>query len=161
MAARHLILLRHATAVDRAATDAARTLTELGRREAARIGQRLLEKQVRPDVAVASPAARAWTTAVLACNQLGIPEAAILADRDIYQAEPQDLLDVIARHGGEATCLMLVGHNPGLSDLGVALVKDVPADWDLGRATAAWLTLDNSWTNLRKGAATLVDVLEP
>jgi phosphohistidine phosphatase len=161
MPGRELVLLRHAKAEDEAASDFERTLTDTGKAQAERMGRQLLRQGLKPDKVVTSPAARTWETALLACRELGIPESAIAKDKAVYDAEVVQLLQVIERHGGDAQRFMLVGHNPGLTDLGAYLAKPVPAGWGLAKGAAAHLSLDGEWKRIGKSHAQVVRVLEP
>jgi phosphohistidine phosphatase SixA len=67
-----LYLLRHATAEDAAASDAARELTRDGREEARIAGQALVALGVKPDHILTSPLVRARQTAdLVAKNKFG------------------------------------------------------------------------------------------
>ncbi len=157
-----LILLRHAKAVDLGVpNDFDRPLTDKGRDQAERIGRQLLRKGLQPDAVVASPAARAWETAVIAGRELGIPESKIAPDRAVYDAEVIQLVQVLERRGADAKRLLLVGHNPGLTDLGAYLAKSVAPDWGMAKGAAAHLRIDGTWSDLRRATAVVAAVMEP
>lgn len=160
-AARELILLRHASAVNRAATDFDRALTDEGRRQAEGIGRQLLRKQLIPDRVVSSPARRAWETANLACRELGVAVSSIVPEPAIYDADTAHLLQVVKQRGGEAQRLMLVGHNPGLTDLGAFLAKPTAKDWGLARGAAVQFAVDGPWNDIHRARATIVAHFEP
>jgi len=158
---RELILLRHAKAVEPEAEDFNRVLTQSGKAQAERMGRQLLRRGIKPDLVVSSPAARAWETAVTACREMGIAESAIVPDRAVYEADAAQLIQVIERHGGNARCLLLVGHNPGLSDLGAGLAKPLPDDWELVKGAAAVLAFEGKWDGVTKAGASVVAILKP
>jgi phosphohistidine phosphatase len=116
---KRLLLLRHAKAVPATEplADLARPLAERGERDARRIGERLRQHLARPDLILASPAARTLRTAELVAAALDYPPSAIALDRRLYLAEPAALRAVIAAQGAAAECLLVVGHNPGLTEL--------------------------------------------
>ena len=132
-----LVLLRHAEAEEKGTrSDKARRLTEQGRSEAVRIGLRLAKEGIRPDAIVSSPATRALETAVLASPGLGYEIGEIVSDDAMYEGSPQQLLQVAAKHGKGRACVVLVGHNPGLRELGL-LLDSLQESWSLPKGHAA------------------------
>jgi phosphohistidine phosphatase len=118
---RRLFLLRHAKAdwpdsVD----DLDRPLAPLGRDAARRMGQYLASEELRPDLAVVSPARRTQETWNLAKAPLGHVPGRV--EPRIYEASPDRLLAVIKEVDPAVGALLMVGHNPGLQDLLSALV---------------------------------------
>ena len=113
MGLKTLILVRHAKAVDKAATghDFDRTLTEKGRRDAQVMGARLYEMNLRPDRILSSPAPRAYETAAILAKATGHREEVIAAET-MYQSEIETLLGLIRDTDARVSSLMLVGHNP-------------------------------------------------
>lgn len=153
------LLLRHAKAADKPSgmSDFDRPLTAKGEAQADRIGRLLAHRDLRPDVIVSSPAARALETAQRAAVGLGIPAKDIVLDRRIYEAGPLVLADVLAsleRHARP----MLVGHNPGFEQLAVH-VGSLPSSWELPKGAAALLQADAR--SLRAGGGRLLELLEP
>lgn len=156
-----LILLRHAKAVDKSVDDFSRQLTDEGRQQAERIGRALLRKGLYPDRVVASPAARALETARLACTELGIPHASIVQDRTVYDAEVVHLVASLEQHGAGSKRVMLVGHNPGLTDLGAYLLKPAPDGWRMRKGAAAQIELDREWADVAQARGKLGALMEP
>ncbi len=155
---KRLLLLRHAKAVPATEplVDIDRALAEHGERDARRIGGRLRQQQVRPALIVTSPAARALRTAQLVAREIDYPLEAIALDRRLYLAEPAAILEIIAGQDSNMETLLVVGHNPGLTELAHRLlpgfeVEDLPtgaivgldyqdaAAWDRVESTAAVL----------------------
>lgn len=114
-----LILVRHAKSSwsDPALPDRDRPLNERGKRDAPRMGKQLAKHDVKPDVIVSSPAVRALTTAQLIAGKLGFERADIRVDDRLYAAQARDLLQVVRELGDKPRCVMLVGHNPELTEL--------------------------------------------
>lgn len=115
-----LALLRHAKAVGHdAGGDHARPLTE-GGREAATAAGRRLRRLLPPDVVViASDARRTRQTAELA---FPAGEASHLRiEPSLYAALPGDILATVRGLPEEHPAVVLVGHNPGLSELAAVL----------------------------------------
>ncbi len=53
--------------------------------------------------------------------ELGVPEAKIISDDRLYLASTKQLLATVQELGGTAKHLMVVGHNPGLTEFADAL----------------------------------------
>lgn len=122
---RTLILLRHAQAVPQAVDgqDFDRPLSRAGRNEAQRSAQRLRDAGLVPDRILASPARRTTETAALLLPVLGLSAGVMQYPPEVYQATAAKLGEAITQHGAGARCLLLVGHNPGLSALAATLLQ--------------------------------------
>jgi phosphohistidine phosphatase len=146
---RELLLMRHAEAAHRAidGTDFDRPLTTSGRAAADRAGQRLREKAPRPELILYSPAHRTRQTAELVATRLGLEPSTLRAEPGIYLATSEALTRVIATLGGDHASLLLIAHNPAISELAHAL-QSAPAR---SMATAEWrhiqLAID-TWSTL-------------
>jgi phosphohistidine phosphatase len=119
---RRLLLLRHAK-TERAKPgerDRDRELTPRGRTDASTIGAYMARHGFVPDLALVSPATRAEETWTLIAAALAEPPR-VIKERLLYNAGA-DRLDGVIREAGEARALLVVGHNPGLHDLAVALI---------------------------------------
>jgi len=118
-----LYILRHGIAEDAATgqSDESRQLTEEGRQKTRRVMQRALEAGVRPDVILSSPYPRALATAEIAKHELQFADALVETVPLAPYANVFELWEEIRNypHAGE---LMVVGHNPLLSDLATWLV---------------------------------------
>ena len=116
-----LYFLRHGKAGQpRAHDDDARELTPKGvaaLRAAASLWRRL---NVRPDVVISSPLARALQTAELFVEGVGLDEPPVVDDRLRPGATWDDMAQTLAAHAG-AERAMLVGHEPDLSSAVEAL----------------------------------------
>lgn len=140
-----LTLVRHAKSSwgDPALADHDRPLNERGLRDVATMGQRLAQRGARPDLLLASPAMRALTTAEHLAQALGIKRKDIVVDERLYAAAANELLAVIQALGNEHERVMLVAHNPGLSDLAHRFASDIThlptcAVAEFTFAVAAW-----------------------
>ncbi|MCW5661653.1 MAG: histidine phosphatase family protein [Burkholderiaceae bacterium] len=122
-----LYLVRHAKASpgNPALPDRERPLDERGLREAATMGQRLAQRGVRPDAVLSSPAARALATAQQLAQAMGIAHEDIVPDERLYNAAPDALLGVLQALGQGPGRVMLVGHNPGLTELANYFVREI------------------------------------
>ena len=110
-----LVLLRHAKAEAPAQDDRSRALAVRGRADAAAAGRWLGHRGLVPDRVVVSPALRTRQTWELA----GVVEPVVepVVDARVYDASVADLLRVLADTPAAVHVLVLVGHDPGLTDL--------------------------------------------
>lgn len=115
-------MLRHAKAEDGAGlSDKERALAKRGRRAATRVGELLSDRL--PDRILSSTSLRTRETVELLTKAAAYYGPIELID-SLYLAEPSAYLTAVRERGGDAKCLMLVGHNPGLEDLVTALTGE-------------------------------------
>lgn len=116
---RTLILVRHAKSSwdETSLPDRDRPLAERGERDLEKMGRRLAERELRPDLILCSPALRARSTAEGLARALGYRRKDIQVDDRLYVCRPEDLLAVLAERGEGHKRVMLVGHNPELLEL--------------------------------------------
>ncbi|KPJ90982.1 MAG: hypothetical protein AMS18_09660 [Gemmatimonas sp. SG8_17] len=114
-----LLLVRHAKSSwkDQALADCDRPLNNRGMRDAPRMGKRLANRQVQPDLVVSSPAVRAMSTAKAIATEIGYPATKIAVEECIYHGGIAGLLRAIHELDDAANCAMLFGHNPELTSL--------------------------------------------
>lgn len=157
---RTLLVFRHAHA-RRAApgtADRERPLSERGERDARRMGRRLQDEELVPDLALASAAARARETARLA------GEAGDFADRietadELYAAGIADCLGLLRRRGGAHERIMIVGHNPAFRELVRGAGDGVEA---MPTGAVAMIAVDAAeWEELDPADCYLVRILVP
>ena len=101
-------LLRHAEAED-GSPDAERKLTPEGREQARAAGAALTVMGVEFDACLASPRVRAWDTARLVCESLGIEPI----EEKALRGGPFDPVELALGQDGES--ILMVGHDPDLS----------------------------------------------
>jgi phosphohistidine phosphatase len=138
---RTLILLRHAVAASLGldGRDFDRDLTPAGRAEAEAAGRRLAALDLRPQLLLTSPARRTRGTTDIVARNLGLAAASVREDATLYLATAPALRAAIARTDATVGCLLLVGHNPGLSELATTL--DTSGE-GVALATGAFVRLD-------------------
>jgi phosphohistidine phosphatase len=116
-----LIALRHAkSGHDANVADIDRTLNERGRHEASEMARLMAVRGFRPARILCSSAQRTRETLMPLIAQLG-GNAWIEITRRMYDAGSEDLLELIREQDGEASSLLVIGHNPGLEELVRAL----------------------------------------
>ena len=112
-----LLLVRHALSDpgEDGMADHERPLSARGRLDASEMGRRLLARSVQPDAIVASPAVRARATAELLAPEL--ERHAIRFVPALYNATSEAVLDQVVRLDDALDSVILVAHNPGLTEL--------------------------------------------
>jgi phosphohistidine phosphatase len=112
-----LLLLRHAKSSwdDAGLADFDRPLNGRGRKAAPLVGDLMRQRQLRPDLVIASPAARARETVALVLEASGM-KTELRYDERIYEATAGQLLAVINGVENDKQEVMLVGHNPGFEN---------------------------------------------
>jgi phosphohistidine phosphatase len=124
-----IYLLRHGDAERGDGDDAARQLTDKGKRQSQAAGQAMAALGARIDACLTSPKVRAGDTARLACKALGI-------EPEIANELSEGSFDSLALSAGRGD-VMLVGHEPDFSN-------------EIARLTGAK-------AKLRKGGLAIVD----
>jgi phosphohistidine phosphatase len=156
---KRLLLLRHAKAVpaDGTAADFTRPLADRGERDSRRMGERLRLRQrhAHPDLILASPAVRTRQTAAIVATTLAYPHENIALDESLYLADPDEIMAVIALQAPTIACLLVVGHNPGITELAHRLLPSLAID-DLPTAAVVALDADiRRWADLARASTRL------
>ncbi|WP_031529405.1 SixA phosphatase family protein [Dyadobacter crusticola] len=112
-----LILVRHATAEDQTfrTRDFDRNLNNKGLAEAEIMAKWLVSSNVKPDIFISSPASRAFKTAEIFANQLGVNVASINSRADVYDGGPKAYLTAVNTVSNDFSTLILFGHNPDIT----------------------------------------------
>jgi len=143
-----LTILRHAKSSWSQAglSDHDRPLNKRGERDAPEMASRIHNAGIRPSLILSSPAVRAWTTAKAVASQISYPAEFLQRDERLYHAGVQTIVGVLNQQDFGFNSIIIVGHNPGLTDLANFLVpgltNNIPtcglvsvtfdsADWDL------------------------------
>ena len=113
-----LTIVRHAKSSwsDPRLSDRERPLNRRGERDAPVMGKRIADAGIRPSLIVSSPATRAWTTARVIAEKLSYPTEFLQRENQLYLASLNDLLDLVVAQDDGFNSLIIVGHNPGLTD---------------------------------------------
>lgn len=150
MNARTLYILRHAKAENSlgAGGDFERQLSQNGVTTCLQMGRFLKGQRVHPELIVSSPAIRAMETAKIIEKELLDSFPGIKQETELYNAGTTDILQVLHSQDDAVINLMIVGHNPGLSDLVSSLHQKEYVD--LATCSLAVLhTTAPSWSKIR------------
>ncbi|WP_447969942.1 SixA phosphatase family protein [Nitrospira sp. M1] len=152
-----LYLVRHAeaSAESLSRSDLSRQLSQNGIAEASRMGVRLRQR-LKPEVMISSHAARAKTTAKILATKIEYPEADILFEERVYEAELEDLLSVIHSVDDDVACVLLVGHNPTLTQLVKSLAQSAIPNMVPCSMAVLQCSID-SWNDIARGSTELLD----
>jgi phosphohistidine phosphatase len=123
---RRLMLLRHAKTENEAPSgrDQDRRLDDRGRRDATEIGGWISRHSPFPDLVLVSHAVRAHQTWEIAWEAMKerVPEPQVELMPELYGADVSQLLETIREASStDPRRLMIVGHNPGMHELALAL----------------------------------------
>ena len=163
---KRLGLLRHAKSDwdDMSLRDFDRGLNDRGRRGAHLMGEHIIGHGGKWGKLIASPAERVKRT--IEASGLDVP--VIWEDR-AYLGDSDMLLKLVVEHAGDADCVLLAAHNPGLHDLALELSAspdDSPLYAELlakfPTAAFAVIAFDiASWSDLVPGSGTLIHFARP
>ena len=158
---RRLILTRHAKSAwdDPALGDHDRPLNDRGRRAARELGDWMASRGYEPEEVLCSSARRTQETwAVVAGAPLEV-RPLLRIEPGLYHAGPDKMLTIL-RTASQPT-VMLLGHNPGISELAALLPARPPMDPDFRRyPTCATLVLDfqvETWSQVQPGQGSVMD----
>lgn len=163
MTVRLLTLVRHAEAGAEHGSrlrDCDRPLTERGQADAHRLGTRLAAIDFAPDRVWTSDTARALTTARVLEQSLSLEHAGLDIRSSLSLAHASVLCELLREADDEIHHLMLVGHNPGLSEVWNWLCDK--SGFGLPTCGVARLKLDiRHWNQLDRGCARLIEFERP
>ncbi|SDY21841.1 phosphohistidine phosphatase [Micromonospora pattaloongensis] len=184
MPERTIVLLRHAKAENPdGIADADRPLTARGHADAAAAGAWLAHSGHLPDLVICSPAKRTRQTwhgvalalaeAVTSAENPAESSIASATDPDIaratgsspvvryedkvYSGSAEDLLTLVRDADESVSAILVVGHNPAISQLSALLDAALTPDSDgLRTSSLAVHRLNGSWRECGPGAASLL-----
>jgi phosphohistidine phosphatase len=164
---RTVFLFRHAKSgwSDPTLADIDRPLAPRGERAAKNIARYVRRKRIRPTLVLCSPSVRTRRTLEAIEPSLGKSCTVELVPA-LYAGSHQELLRQLQALPDAVASVMLIGHNPGLQELALALATggaDLPRlEEKLPTGALATLVADcESWKALRPGDAKLVDYVVP
>jgi phosphohistidine phosphatase len=113
------ILVRHSKAEDRdnKGNDIVRPLTDKGKTDTFKIANLLIKSGIKPDLVLSSTATRAVQTVKIFSEVLKIHEKHLDFTRKLYYSSSKTMLDFLYGLPDACNCVMIVAHNPGISDL--------------------------------------------
>ncbi len=162
-----LHLLRHAKSSwkDPGLDDHDRPLSKRGRETARAIAAYLRRAKIAPDLVICSTAVRARQTLDPIAKAIKPPK--VVLEKRIYEVAREKIWKHLWRLPKSADCVLLIGHNPGLHDLALAL-----ADADSGElvpprggkfptGAMASFRFDGAWKAVQPHTAMLYSYMTP
>ena len=167
---KHILLIyRHAKSdwSHQQLADYDRPLTDRGRFAAKAMGSYMRKIKLSPDLILCSTAARAQQTLLLTLEQLGWEKQVQLA-REFYLAKETTLLAALTLLDETIRSVMLIGHEPGLTNLTRMLAKTANHKTDMKNlchkfptAALAEIEFTGSWADLRPDNGILTKFIRP
>jgi phosphohistidine phosphatase len=152
-----LYLLRHAKAAPESSLgDARRPLAKRGRKAAKTMADFLAALAPAPELILCSTSVRTRETLDLILPALKPPPTVTYED-GLYLAAATELIERLRKVRKDTDCILVIGHNPGLHELGARLAID-PGRLAEGFPTAALAVLQvpDPWVELQWQKAKLV-----
>jgi phosphohistidine phosphatase len=135
--------------------DFSRPLNERGKKDAPRMGKRLKKKKVVIDLILSSSARRALATAQRIAEVLNYGEDKIRINPDLYHASPKRIFDVIKNVKDKYNTLLLIAHNPGLTEFVNDLMNQQIDNIPTCGIAACELDIE-SWKEIKEGIGKLL-----
>jgi phosphohistidine phosphatase len=154
-----LYVVRHAKSSwdDPDRSDFDRPLNDRGKRDAPRMGKRLKEKDIHPDLMFTSPAKRALSTCKLISKALDYPKSKIKEEQKLYHASDDDILSSVQALNDKHNIVMIFGHNPGLTEFVNSLMSEEKNIDNIPTAGVVAFELNiSSWRQLTWGIGKLL-----
>jgi phosphohistidine phosphatase len=164
---RTVFLLRHAKSSwsDSTLADSDRPLAPRGERASRKLAKYIRQKSIEPSLVLCSPALRTRQTLEAVAPSLG-KSCTVEVVPQLYGASARELLEQLQALPERVESMMLIGHNPGLHELGLvlasqgALLPQLEDKFPTG-ALATLVVAGDDWTAVVPGAAELVDYVVP
>jgi phosphohistidine phosphatase len=109
-------------------TDFERPLNERGHENAVEMAERMMDKKIRIDAFISSPALRDRQTCEHFCKVFSKDKNEIIFIEALYHADNATIKSVMAQTDEEYNTVAVFTHNPGISEYVNTLVEDVYID---------------------------------
>jgi phosphohistidine phosphatase len=158
-----IYLMRHGDAAPSSGHDSGRPLTEAGQDQARRAAAWLAGREKAPQAGLYSPARRTEETMLAVKNT--IADIRPVRVRGLYNATAEQIFDVLKKTDNELESVVVVGHNPGISMVGMVLagsgnpeaLEALRAGFSPAMIVAMECPVDD-WSLLKKDVSSAVDV---
>lgn len=158
---RKLFLVRHAQPHNdqQYKSDKERELMPEGFLQAAALGKYLNQSNYSIDLIVASDSVRTNTTANLIASTLNYPTPQIILKEKIYTGGLPDLLAIMNEIPDTVQHLLIVGHNPTISELNSYLIGSQTSN--MATCELNLISMTNRWDELTEGCGQIVVNFQP
>ena len=122
---RKIVLIRHGKAapMDAFKKDIDRVLMERGVNDGYKVGYKLVEEGIKPDLILTSPAARASHTALILTRAMRVGSDILKVVDNLYHCTTESILSEINALPGSVETVFVVAHNPGITDMAYHLSR--------------------------------------
>lgn len=120
------------------------------------MGERLAARKIRPSLIISSSAVRARRTAKFVAAALKYPDEFLQIEKELYLATEKKILELVCAQPDNFGDLLLIGHNPGLTELVNQLLPALDMD---NLPTSGVVAMDfktNKWSEITEIDAELV-----
>ena len=156
---KRLILVRHAKSDlnQSLVSDHNRILSESGRNDAKLIGQYLYNNHYFPSHIISSSATRTLETSKIIIKEIGFKNN-VEKQSIIYGASVLEILNLIYNIDNQYESIMLVGHNPTITEL-INHIANIRIDY-MPTCGAAVVDFNVTWKDIKKNGE-LIDFIYP
>jgi phosphohistidine phosphatase len=129
---KQLLLIRHAKSSwdDPLQNDIDRPLNKRGKKDSPVMAERLLDKKIKVDAFISSPAERALSTCIYFAKTYDVKKKEIIQVDELYNAQVENFYNVISEVDDSFDSIALFSHNPGITEFANELtdvhVDDMP-----------------------------------
>lgn len=157
---KQLYIIRHGDSpIMQGGNDFERPLSEMGKYDAINIGLHLNEDYPLPSYILSSAAKRAIATARIIGEELEFDTTKITSVKGLHNAPMETVLAEISQISANHECIMVFGHNPGLSMLASYLTGE---NFNLETCNTVLLNVEiDEWAELTKGTCTVNQYIAP
>lgn len=144
-----------------------RPLAGRGLKAAPKMGAAIRDRKIEPDLVLCSPSVRTRQTLSLASPEAWDKEPEVRYEEALYEASAQTMFKTVRELKNGVSHVMIVGHNPGLQELAVALTppgSGAREEFKEKLPVAAVLSLDfdvDKWAKLQPATGQLRLYLTP
>lgn len=158
-----LYIVRHAKSSwrDLDLSDFDRPLKGRGVKDAYRVGERLKEREIIPDLIFTSNAIRALHTAIILARCIDFPLQRIMIREQIYHSDKDILFGLISEVSEQYDTLMLVGHDPTVTHFINHFLNDRKLDKIPTSSVIEIKFMAESWKVLKKSSGKTITQILP
>jgi len=125
-----LYLMRHAKSSWKLPLkDFERPLNKRGKKASKTIGKYFRENSIEFNLIIASSAKRAKDTAKRVAKAMGLSKDKILLEPKLYEVDTKEVIELIKNLDSNLNSVLIIAHNPQISDTVVTLSKDDSFSW--------------------------------
>ena len=122
------------------------------------MARRIHAAGIRPSLIVSSPATRAWRTAKFVAKEIAYPNEFLQRDNTLYGASLDTLISFLGKQDIGFNSILMVGHNPGLTEFANYLVPNVTGN--LPTAGVISVTIDSDDWDLRDKKSITLEIFD-